>query len=496
MEKEENMSKLSRRQFFGSTAAVAAVGAAGFSGASRAADLCSLPKKWDKTVDVIIVGAGGAGLAAGITALEKGASVAILEKLAFPGGNTMVSGGGMNGALTKEAKAAGIEDSPKLHTEQTLAAGDYRADRALVAQYAEKMPETVEWFRKLGINFTPIYQIYGGLWPRCRNPQGEKGFAYIEAMLKRLKELKGEVLTGHKVTAVIRENPSSGRVLGVEVEVKGKKEYWKAVKGVVATAGGYAFNAKMCSYFDPRLTNLSTTNQPGATGEVLVAMQDIGALAVGLDYIQCIPGNAPGYKSKGNLIQVIEYSIFVNKEGKRFVAEDSRRDVIRDATLAQTDQTVYPLTDSVGFAEDNKFQGETNKKALAEGTLFEAQTLDELAGKIGVPADVLKKTVAEYNAQVDAKKDPLGRSERMLSHKIEKAPFYAGPIGMCRHHTMGGARIDVKARVLDREGNVIPGLYAAGEVTGGIHGSNRVGGNAIADVFTFGRIAGKSVMEG
>ena len=431
------MSNISRRQFFGSTAAVAAVG---LTGAAHAADLCSIPKKWDKTVDVIIVGAGGAGLAAAITALEKGAKVAILEKLGMPGGNTMVSGGGMNGAIVEEAKKAGIEDSPKLHTEQTLAAGDFRADPALVAQYAEKMPETVEWFRKLGVTFTPIYQIYGGLWPRCRNPQGQKGYAYIEAMLKRLKELKGEVLTGHKVTAFIRENPSEGRVLGVEVEVKGKKEYWRATKGVVASAGGYAYNAEMCAYFDPRLTKLSTTNQPGATGEVLVAMQDIGALAIGLDYIQCIPGTAPGYKSKGNLIQVIEYSIFVNKEGKRFVAEDSRRDVIRDATLAQTAQTVHPLT----------------------GTLFEAQTIEELAGKIDVPAEELKKTIAEYNKTVDTKKDPLGRAPRMLAHKIEKAPFYAGPIGMARHHTMGGVKIDVKARVLDRHGKVIPGLYAAG----------------------------------
>ena len=487
------MSNISRRQFFGSTAAVAAVG---LTGAAHAADLCSIPKKWDKTVDVIIVGAGGAGLAAAITALEKGAKVAILEKLGMPGGNTMVSGGGMNGAIVEEAKKAGIEDSPKLHTEQTLAAGDFRADPALVAQYAEKMPETVEWFRKLGVTFTPIYQIYGGLWPRCRNPQGQKGHAEMEAMLERLKELKGEVLTGHKVTAFIRENPSEGRVLGVEVEVKGKKEYWRATKGVVASAGGYAYNAEMCSYFDPRLTKLSTTNQPGATGEVLVAMQDIGALAIGLDYIQCIPGTAPGYKSKGNLIQVIEYSIFVNKEGKRFVAEDSRRDVIRDATLAQTAQTVYPLTDSVGFAADNKFQGETNKKALADGTLFEAQTIEELAGKIGVPAEELKKTIAEYNKTVDTKKDPLGRAPRMLAHKIEKAPFYAGPIGMARHHTMGGVKIDVKARVLDRHGKVIPGLYAAGEVTGGIHGTNRVGGNALGDAFTYGRIAGESAATG
>mgnify|MGYP000067219355 CR=1 FL=1 len=182
--------------------------------------------------------------------------------------------------------------------------------------------------------------------------------------------------------AVIREAPDKSRFLGVEVETKNGKEYWAAKKGVVAAAGGYANNAKLCAWFDPRLEKLSTTNQQGATGEVLLAMQDIGAMATGLDYIQCIPGNAPGYTSKGNLIQVIEYSIFVNKEGKRFVAEDSRRDVIRAATLAQTAQTVYPLTDSESFAEDNKFQGDTNAAALKNDMLFEAATLDELAKKI------------------------------------------------------------------------------------------------------------------
>lgn len=281
-----------------------------------------------------------------------------------------------------------------------------------------------------------------------------------------------------KKGAVIREAPDKSRVLGVEVETKNGKEYWAAKKGVVA-ADGYAYNAKLCAWFDPRLEKLSTTNQQGATGEVLLAMQDIGAMATGLDYIQCIPGNAPGYTSKGNLIQVIEYSIFVNKEGKRFVAEDSRRDVIRAAKLAQTAQTVYPLTDSESFAEDNKFQGDTNAAALKNDMLFEAATLDELAKKIGVPAEALKKTVAEYNAMVDSKKDPLGRAPRMLAHKIDKAPFYAGPIGMARHHTMGDIRIERDARVLDRSGKVIPGLYAAGEVTGAIHGTNHVGGNAL-----------------
>lgn len=488
---------ISRRSLISSIVAGTAASAALAATSAKAAGLCSIPAKWDQTWDVIVIGAGGAGLAAGITAKEAGVKTIILEKMPFPGGNTMVSGGGMNAAVEADYKAAGVEDSPKLHAEQTLAAGDNRADPALVKILAEGAPQSVEWLKKIGVHFRPgIYQIYGGLWPRCRNPEGQSGSDYIKAGVEYAKKIGLEILTGHKVTRIIREEPNAGRVLGVEVEVGGKTQNWRALKGVVAAAGGYAADAKMCAFFDPRLEKLNTTNQPCSTGEVLRAIQDINGLAVGMDYIQCIPWTAPGYKNVADVFQAIEFTIFVNKEGKRYVAEDNRRDVIRDATLAQTDQTVYQVTDVVGFEENNKFYNEMNHAALKNGTLFEANTIEELAKKVSLPADVLKKTVDDYNAMVDSKKDPLGRTAKMLSHKIAKAPFYIGPFGMCRHHTMGGARIDTQARVLDREGNVIPGLYAAGEVTGGIHGTNRVGGNAIADIFTFGRIAGKSAAEG
>ena len=484
---------VSRRHLLtGSAAAVAA----GFAGAAQATDLCKAPAKWDETFDVIVIGAGGAGLTAAIVAKEAGAKTLLLEKMGFPGGNTIIAGGGFNAAIKEDYEKAGIKDSPELHAEQTLAAGDFRADPELVRILTEGAPESVAWLKKRGVKFQDyIYQIYGGIYPRCRNPLGPRGQAYIQVLAPEAKRVGVDLRTNAKVLGIHREHALEGRVTGVEVEIGGKKLNIRATKGVIACAGGFSANAKMCGIHDPRLEKLGTTNQPGATGEVLVAMQDIGALAIGLDYIQCIPGTAPGYKSKGNLIQVIEYSIFVNKEGKRFVAEDSRRDVIRDATLAQTAQTVYPLTDSVGFAADNKFQGETNKKALADGTLFEAQTIEELAGKIGVPAEELKKTIAEYNKTVDTKKDPLGRAPRMLAHKIEKAPFYAGPIGMARHHTMGGVKIDVKARVLDRHGKVIPGLYAAGEVTGSFHGRSYLGSTAFGKALIFGYIAAGTILK-
>lgn len=487
--------QISRRNLL-SGAVAASVGSVALS--AKAADLCSLPQKWDQTWEVIVIGAGGAGLAAGITAKELGAKTIVLEKMAFPGGNTMVSGGGMNAAVEADYKAAGVEDSPKLHAEQTLAAGDNRADPALVEILAKGAPESVEWLKKIGVKFRPgIYQIYGGLWPRCRNPEGQSGSDYIKAGTAYAKKIGLEILPGHKVTSIIREKPNAGRVLGVEVEVEvgGKKQYWRATRGVIAASGGYAANAEMCGFFDPRLTKLNTTNQPCSTGEVLRAIQDVNGLAVGMDYIQCIPWTAPGYTSTADVFQAIEYTIFVNKEGKRYVAEDNRRDVIRDATLAQTDQTVFQLCDTDGYEEHKKFYYEMNEAALKNGVLFRCNTIEEAAAKVKIPAAELKKTVEEFNAEVDSKKDPFGRTPKMLVRKIVKAPFYIGPFGMCRHHTMGGARIDTKARVLDREGKVIPGLYAAGEVTGGIHGTNRVGGNAIADIFTFGRIAGESAAK-
>ena len=224
-------------------------------------------------------------------------------------------------------------------------------------------------------------------------------------------------------------------------------------------------------------------------------MVDIGAETRGMDYIQCIPEKPLDVKHNPALSTQVNRFVFVNHEGKRFVAEDARRDVLRDAVLAQTKMEAFPVIDDVGFELQKNSKGPENEAARKAGTLFIGNTIEELAGKMGVPADALKKTIDEYNKAVDTKVDPFGRNPNMLVNKIEKAPFYSGRIVMARHHTMGGVCINVKTQVLDRHGKVIPGLYAAGEITGGIHGTNRVGGNAIADVFTFGRIAGAEVMK-
>ncbi len=479
---------LTRRFFLGTAPAAAAVGILG----STVTTTAEAAIKWDETYNVVVIGAGGAGLTAAVSAKEAGAKkVVVLEKMMFAGGNTIRAGGGFNAAIKADYEKAGIKDSPKLHAEQTLAAGDGRGDPVLVNQLTEKAPESVQWLKDHGVKFQDhIYQIYGGLYKRARNPLGPRGGAYIKALLEVCKKEDIPIMFNARVVEIIREGNLSGRVLGVKVELKGKTMYIRATNAVVAAAGGFAASDRLTGISDPRMEKLGTTNHPGATGDVLTDLVDIGAGTRGLDYIQCIPGGVPGEKYPPNLFTHVDRFLFINLNGQRFIKEDARRDVLRDAMLDQPKAIAWTLVDADGFEQQKNSKGPENEAALKAGTLYYADTIEDLAKKTGLPAKELKEAVDTYNKAVDTKKDPFGRAETVLVNKIIKAPFYAGRVTMKRHHTMGGVIINKDAQVIDRHGNVIPGLYAAGEVTGGIHGTNRVGGNAMADIFTYGRIAG------
>ena len=450
---------------------------------------------WTQSYDVVVAGVGGAGLAAAVTAAEAGKRVLVLEKLGIPGGNTIISGGGYNAADPARQKPQGIEDSAEKHAAQTLAAGDGRGNPELVRELTGHALESLEWLEGLGVKFKPqVYQIYGGLYPRAHVPEKAAGMAYIESLLARCEKLGVKVVCNAPVTGLVREGGLSGRVTGVEATVDGKPERIEARCGIVVATGGFGANVEKRAMFDPRMRNLTTTNQPGSTGELIDYAQDVGAQTVGMDYIQCIPGAPLGDKTRSAFFNVVKRFIFVNKAGKRFVAEDQRRDVLRDAFLSQPDPVSFVVIDQSGWDDMPGGPRLRCEASIAAGEAWKCETLGELADKMGVPRDVFEKTVADYNRGVDEKKDALGRSPTVMT-KIERAPFYAGRASMAVHHTMGGILIDVKARVIDRRGKVIPGLYAAGETTGGIHGTNRVGGNAIADIFTFGRIAGRSAAQ-
>lgn len=488
-----------RRQFL-QTAVVASLSGAAF-GVS-ASNVCDKPAKWNKETEVLVIGSGGAGLAAAVSAAQGGAKVTVMEKLSFVGGNTMLCSGYYNCADPKRQNPLGIKDSVELHIKQTLAAGDNRADPNLVRILCEQGLPTLEWLESIGMKFDDrIDQAYGALHPRSHLASKAKGAGYIEVLKKKCDELGVQFLMDTKMKRIVREDGQSGRVLGVEATDKdGKSLYVRAKKGVVLAAGGYSANPKLRAVYDPRLLTLNTTNNPAcSTGEVMLAANAAGAMLVGTDYIQCNPGLAPG-KTKGirqSLHLVVERYIYVDQRGQRFVAEDERRDVLRDAVLNLPEKYGYVIVDADGFAANPKAAQNDAIRGLETGDSFKGETLEDLAKQLKIDPKALQATVDEFNKCVDEKNDPkFGRKPAMLTHKLLKGPFWGAYSAMAVHHTMGGVRIDTKARVLDLEGNVIPGLYAAGEVTGGIHGSNRVGGNAVLDIHVFGRIAGTNAAKG
>jgi urocanate reductase len=455
--------------------------------------LGAAPAKWDRTADVVVIGAGGAGLAAAVTAADKGATVIVLEKMPVIGGNTIISGGFLNAADPKRQPRQNIKDSPDLHFNQTLAAGDYRADPEKVKILAEQAPDAVLWLESLGMQYKDnVFQVYGALHPRSHDPVDAKGTGYIKTLKAAADKRNVKIFTDTKVDEIIREEQFKGRVLGVKAtDQSGKPLYVKATKAVVLASGGFGANKEMRGLHDPRMRELTTTNQPGATGDGILMAMDVGAYPIGMDFIQCNPGPPPGRKLRITLHLDVAGFIIVDKQGKRFVAEDERRDVIRDAVLNTPEKFGFTVVDDTVFQSYDQITKDTAVKGLETGDAWKADTLEELAKKMGVPADTFAATVSKYNGYVDKKADPdFGKKPHNLTKKIAKGPFWACYAGMSVHHTMGGININTKAQVLDHERKVIPGLYAAGEVTGGIHGTNRVGGNALADIMVFGRIAG------
>ena len=439
--------------------------------------------------DVVVIGAGGAGLSAAVTAHDLGKKVIVLEKMAFVGGNTNRAAGGLNAAETKPQEKAGIKDSIETHFNDTMKGGKYLNNPDLVHVLTDNARYSVDFINSLKEgDLTDVGMLAGATNKRAHRPAGGGfvGANVVKALATAAKDKGIDVRTNAKAEKLIVKN---GQVVGVQYKDKNGVKTIDA-KAVVLASGGFGANQELLTKINPKLKGFGTTNHPGATGDVLTDLVDIGAGTRGLDYIQCIPGGVPGEKYPPNLFTHVDRFLFINLNGQRFIKEDARRDVLRDAMLDQPKAIAWTLVDADGFEQQKNSKGPENEAALKAGTLYYADTIEDLAKKTGLPAKELKEAVDTYNKAVDTKKDPFGRAETVLVNKIIKAPFYAGRVTMKRHHTMGGVIINKDAQVIDRHGNVIPGLYAAGEVTGGIHGTNRVGGNAMADIFTYGRIAG------
>lgn len=451
----------------------------------------------EKTSEVIIVGGGGAGLSAAVSAFENGAkSVVLIEKMPALGGNTILAGGAYNAVNPEKQKAQGIEDSIEKHYQQTYEGGHEVANPDLVKVLTENALDGVKWLEGYGLEWKDkIGSVVGAMWERSNQPVEPLGTGYINVLEKAARDNGCEILLETKATGLIVED---GRVIGVEAEGKDKNYTLKAEKGVILATGGYAANSDMVrDYLDDGVytkdnlpEKIPSTNAPGLLGEGILMAEEIGAKVIDMEHIQLLPMPSDKFGPSIN----VEHSFFINKEGNRYVKEDGGRDEICLATFEQTDGQYYMINDSKVIPEDRlTLSGENLDNLIAKGTVVEADTLEELAEAIEVPAENLINTCDKFNSYVENKEDPeFGRA--VWGEKIDEGPFYATLRYPALHHTMGGLKINTKAETLDENDNPIPGLYAAGEVTGGIHGANRLGGNAIADIMVFGKIAGASVM--
>lgn len=448
-----------------------------------------------KDTEVAIIGAGGAGLSAAVSAHQNGAKVIVIEKMPNVGGNTIISGSAYNAVDEKRQAPQGIEDSIEKFYTQTYEGGDKQGDPELVRVLVENAYPTIEWLESLGMEFKDtVFTVLGALWPRSHKPVEPLGTGYVNTYMNYINEHSDEIEILTETEAKELVVSEDGRVTGFIAEGKNGKVTVNASKGVIVATGGFGANVEMRDQYNtiwPALTNIKTTNHKGATGDGIVMAEKINASVVQMENIQLLPMGDPETGSlSGNIEQGVENRIFVNADGNRFVDEGERRDVMTNALMEQEDSMMWVIVDQHSYPTGdtvNNFN-ESIDSLVKQGRAFKADTLEDLAQQIGVSPENLVKSVEAFNAAVDGATDEFGRT--LFMHKIDTAPFYAGKRVPTVHHTMGGIKITPETRVVDVNGVVIPGLFAAGEVTGGIHGANRLGGNALTDVNTFGRIAG------
>lgn len=439
--------------------------------------------------DVIVVGAGAAGLAAAVEAADAGAKVLVLEKQHEIGGNTLKCGGFYAAVDPERQRSRHISDSYDLFFEQTYDFGGRKADPALVHHMVNHATEGLHWLESLGMKFKPeVFELYGAHWPRTHIPTLPLGQGYIRTLSTAALSRGVEIVTDAQVTDLLTDK---GRVSGVRGKWNGQNHTWTADKAVILASGSFAANKELIARYNPKLSGLTTNNTSASTGEAMMAAHRLGAALVDMEYIQCLPGCPPGKKHRVRFHNDVSRFIFVNHDGDRFVREDDSRSNLRNAVLALPERYCYILIDNDGFEEADILMQKELVLAIEAGEAWKADSIEQLAEKIGISPRHLRRTVDAFNKSVETKNDPLGRSPRELRHQLNTPPFYASFAGMTIHYTEGGLAINVKAQCLDESGQPIPGLYAAGAVTGGVHGNNRLGANGLADAIVFGRTAGK-----
>ena len=450
--------------------------------------------------DVVVIGAGGAGLVAAIEAKNNGAkNVIVLEKMAFAGGNTLISGGEYAAPNNWVQVKKGLKDSNDAFYNDILKGGDNEGDPKLVRVLADNALSGAEWLKDyINMTFEDRQMFFGGhSVERSLVPQGATGVEMISKLLAKAEELNIPVLYETPATELIVDK---GRVTGVKAVSEDKEYTFLAKDGVILATGGFGSNLEMRVKYNKDVDeNILSTNTVGITGDGITMAEKIGAQLEDMPFIQTYPTCDPisGALLYFGDVRLVGGSILVNQEGKRFVEELERRDVISMAIKNQTGNAAYQFCDEAQV----KLSGVAEHHADEVNYLFnnkllvKADTIKEAADFFGIDAAELEKTVAKYNQYAKDGKDLEFNKRGKLTPFEAKGPFYIMKAVPAVHHTMGGVKIDETARVINTNGEVIKGLYGAGEVTGDIHGTNRLGSDAIADITVFGRIAGQNVVK-
>lgn len=420
--------------------------------------------------DVVVAGGGGAGMVSASVIKELGKDVIILEKSKMLGGNTARSTGGINATNTKYQREKGIKDSKKLFFKDTMIGGHKLNNPDLVKTLVDNSNETIEWFDSIGAKFSDVGKMGGASVRRAHRPLDSKGLklpvgaVMVEKLIVHCKKLGVKIITEAKVESLII---SDGKVVGVRAEKSDGTKLTVNSKAVILAMGGFGANNKLVSKYCPELKGYVTTNAPSITGDIVSIGEKIGISFVDMNQIQIHPTVR---KEDGALITESlrgDGAILVNYKGEHFVDELETRDVVSKAEISQNGGFAWLIVDEKMYENSNVIKGYDEK-----GYFIKGNNIIDLSKNIGTDYLTLKKNL-----------------------KLKNPPYYAVKVSPGVHHTMGGVKINNKAQVIDKNNNVIRGLFAVGEVTGGIHGANRLGGNALADLGTFGRIAGKNAVK-
>ena len=493
----------------------------------------------DSTVeaDVVVVGAGGAGMTAAITAAGEGKSVVILESQSMVGGNSVRATGGMNAGKTvyqdenEFGESAGVEktlktaaekyadnetitalaktvseqwaayqanptgyfDSVELMELDTMIGGKGINDPELVETLCANSADAIDWLDEHGITLHNVSSFGGASVKRIHRPVNAEGKtvsvgSYMIPLLQENCEKAGvKMMLDTTATEILTD--ANGAAVGVKATGASGETVTVNAKAVVLATGGFGANLDMVVKYKPELKGFMTTNAPGIQGQGIEMAQAIGAATVDMDQIQIHPtveANTAALITEGLRG---DGAVLINAEGKRFIDEVGTRDVVSAAEIAQTGSYSWLVVDQAMVDASSVIQGYIKKGYTVTGATYE-----ELGKAMGVDAAAFAETMEKWNGYVEAKNDPdFGRTS--FANPLNTAPYYAVKVTAGVHHTMGGLKINANTEVLNEKGEVIPGLFAAGEVTGGVHGANRLGGNAVADFTVFGRIAGAAASD-